>query len=407
MQSNIGLIERLEETLKSNIVYVRENGYEGMEPHMLGDLYFTNKANLSPSFINKVLRKLEVKMIDFFPSLLIPYMGLLRLSKKQLTPYALAHFIQAYSNTHELKVFGDFEKEIEELSDLLFNTLSKSENGYGATNAKNQKSNALGEIFTNEETVYAPAGTESIIGYIKAYNSLSNSKYIEIAKKIAARFDNDFCFKEVDEKKGCFDYSGDGDGVHILNASILIAYTLSLIDSNEYKEKAISAFNYVLDYLSYDEIPYAGVEDKKHNKNWKCYDCYHTGFVLRSMLGLDKIYFNSKHQALLINKAKIFFNDFSINNIVCMLKNDKVFDIHSFAEYIRMYSDFYLYLSNQEKKMIEKTIVESMKFYISKIEVGRYIYRSKHGRILDVYMPLWGQSAMMNSISSLLITLKK
>ena len=100
-----------------------------------------------------------------------------------------------------------------------------------------------------------------------------------------------FCLPYGD--KSCFDYSNQGDDTHILNANILVALSLLEVSKEENSIKCneliMSSYNYILEYLkNYADLPYAGKEDKYINKFWKSYDCYHTGFVLRSMYKINK-----------------------------------------------------------------------------------------------------------------------
>lgn len=402
MQNNKEFISLLEGTLNKNIEYVNRHGYEGMEPHMLGDLYFTNRANLKPSFLNKVFRKIEVKLINNIPMIFKPYLKLQGLKAKQLTPYALGFFLQAFAKIGDKEACRQLLCILDELS-------SKTISGRGVPHSDNQKPAILGKIITNKKTTYSPSTAECYLG-VRQYLNIAPDD--QLAKNLlndyANSFLSEYAFK-IYGNKGCFDYSNEGDETHILNASILIALCLQDYfgsDNKEASHKVRLAYNYVLEYMEGQCLPYAGVEDK-YIKFSSAYDCYHTGFVLRSMFVLNYKINGGRDEKIIVDRAKKYFDDFANNGLVVMIPKSKIYDIHSLAEYVNMFSVFLDFLTEAEKNRIVRIITKSLRFYKSSREDGRYIYGKFGICKFDVYMPLWGQSAMMNGIVSLVEKLKQ
>ncbi len=374
-----------------------------MEPHMLGDLFFTNRANLNPNFINKVLRKCEVTFIDYFPKILKSYMQLQGLPTRQLTPYAFGLFLQAYSSMSKL---GHSTKaESERVLDFLHPMFKKTTNGLGVGNASTQRQSRLGAVITDEKTVYVPAGAECYWGLISLYEDYANEPAKSKAIEIAVAFRDDFQFKSVDNKSGCFDYSNASDGTYILNANALLTATLS--DASKYIDIDTDilhrSYNYLRRYLDCRFIPYAGIEDSIIDKFHSAYDCYHTGFLLRSMLHINSEVMGGGDYDLIIARARDFFKDFVYDLKVSCLYRQPHYDIHAYAEYIKMYGVFYRFLSESEKEYIETVIIESFDFFVSKVDQRRYIFKAKFNRCIDEYMPLWGQAAMMSAIAFFLV----
>ncbi|RXI25323.1 D-glucuronyl C5-epimerase family protein [Aliarcobacter trophiarum] len=401
-------LEFLKKQFEKNFEYIVQNGYYGIEPHIYAELYFTKKATMRPTFLNKVFRKLEVKTIQHLPFLIKPYCKVLKIDYMMLTPYGLGFFLQAFSKGYKIQKTEDYLAEIEKVANQLESLLVKTKHGLGIPNSKSSNSSVLGNIVTDANTAYVPGGTECILGYLDAFGVTHEQKYLEYSKKIANSFFKDFKIKKYNNNRICFDYSNHEDNTHILNANILVALSLlevsTRIEGTKYNEVITSSYNYTLDYIKeYDEIPYAGIEDEKINKYRKGYDCYHTGFVLRSMYKIDKKINNGRDFNLIFLKVKTMMLDFVYNEIVSMFKNKKVYDIHAFAEYIYTYSIFYDYFTIEEKSKIENIIEKSFKLFESKKDKRRYIYKKDSFFSVDEYMPLWGQSAMMNAISNLII----
>ncbi len=404
-------LEFLKKQFEKNFDYVVQNGYYGMEPHIYDDLYFTNKANLNPTFINKVFRKLEVKIILHLPFLIKPYCKLIGLDYMLLTPYGFGFFLQAFAKAYMFTNSKKYLNEIYATDKILSQLLIKLKHGYGVTYAKSDKEKMLGKIKINNSTANVPGGVECSLGYLESFKATKDKRFLELSKSITTSFMLDFKIKKYGDKS-CFDYSNQGDDTHILNANILVALSLLEVSKEENSIKCneliMSSYNYILEYLkNYADLPYAGKEDKYINKFWKSYDCYHTGFVLRSMYKINKELNENKDFNLIFSKVKKMMQDFIFNGIVCMFKKSKVYDIHAFAEYIYTYSIFYNYFSEKEKNDIEQIIKNSFKLFISKRDSRRYIYKKSSFLKVDEYMPLWGQAAMMNAIINLIIVKAK
>lgn len=400
-------VECLLERLNENYLYTKEFGYEGMEPHVLSDTFFTKRAELKPTILNKIMRKAEVKLIEAFPCFLKPYLSFLKIQYKQKTPYAFGYFLQAYTNLYKITGNVDILENIKELDMLLTESIVATQSGLGVPYSSNNKGLVLGSIITNEHTANAPGGAECFWGYMMASKAFFNEEFNKKAMLIARGFYNDFALKSCTEGV-CFDYSNHGDGTHILNASILIAVCIleSGLDGDA-SEIVRGCYKYVRKYMvEFDELPYAGIEDQKLNKTWYSYDCYHTGFVLRSMYYIDKVLFNSNDKELILNKVKKMMKDFTFRGTVCMFKSEKYYDIHAFAEYVNTYSCFYDFFTIDEKINIENIIKHSFQLFTSKVDSRRYIYRKVGFSTIDEYMPLWGQGAMMNALSNLIIAKK-
>jgi hypothetical protein len=58
--------------------------------------------------------------------------------------------------------------------------------------------------------------------------------------------------------------------------------------------------------LNYENIPYAGIEDKDSNSSWFGCDVYHTGFTLRGMYETAKIFDYDLNNIVTNAKAMIF-----------------------------------------------------------------------------------------------------
>jgi len=396
------MIEYLRNLLHENFKYTVAHGYAGMDPQIYWRLYFSSKAGKNPSVLNRALGRLEREIFCRSDFMLGRYADFLSIDRSIILPYGLGLFLQAYSRMQDVGESGNILEEINKIKSLLGGMLLNSEDGLGVPNPSGAGNKMLGRAMTNDLTSYGPGGAEVFFGLISVYKRYADVECLATAIKIADKFANHFRLKKY-PYGACFDYSDAGDETHILNASILIALVLMqadlLVGENRHDAIVGDCYAYVMKYLSSTEIPYRGVED---GDGEAVYDCYHTGFVLRSMLEISKrvrredIYF-------IVDKARTMFSDFVCDGVVTSFKDKRDFDIHALAEYIGTYAEFHGYLNQTERDRLDEIVHRSIVFYSSKKNQGTYIYKNNGCYEIDVYMPRWGHSAMMNGVSKLLV----
>jgi len=408
----INLIKLIEIILDKNYKYVQIHGYKGYDPQLYWYLFFTNKANHNPSFINKVFRKIEINIIKYFPKLLKPYLKLLKIDGMELVPYGLGVFLQAYVNLYQILRKDQYLDEAKKVAKLLESKLIITENGRGIPDSE-KKLGAKGKLFnsiTNNNTIYLPGGAEAFFGFFNLYEKTNNTFYLEIAKSIVDAFIFDFKLKELNENQIVLNYSNANDDSHVLNANALAGAAIGKIckyyPSKEYKSILEKIYYYLMPYLEYKEIPYAGVEDRNFNKYWNTCDTYHTGFTLRGLYDIALVL--NQDTSLIIRKVKNMMEQFidkkgNIN--VYSNQSSNITDIHAVAEYIHIYAKFYEFFSGNEHKKYNEVVIKNINKMI-KPDKSSYFYK-KYGNIkIDLYMPRWGQAPMMNALSILLQKIK-
>ncbi|WP_373073594.1 hypothetical protein [Sulfurimonas sp.] len=393
--------------LDSNFKYIIKYGYEGYDPRLYYYLPFNKLAKFKPTFTNKVLRKLEKLVVkDLFPNLLIPYMKMCKIDAKTTIPYGLGQFLQAYIRLNELTKDNKYFDEAINVSDMLEKFLIKTEYGLGIPNPNNMGNTKFIDGVMDNSTIYLPGGSEVFFGYYKLYKHTNDKKYFHILNNIAESFINDFQIKQIAKDKVAFDYSNKKDNSHVLNANALVASALSIMYSetkNEnYKDIALKTYNYIDNYLSYDSIPYAGTEDKMKNKSWNSCDTYHTGFTLRGMHTIAKI-FNKDTDQVILNVKKML-DDFVIKEKIVVLKGKGQQglsqDIHAVAEYIYIFALFYEYFDALEQKKYLEIISKNLDIFYQKKD-GSYYYTVNKNKKFFLHMPRWSHAPMMNALSLL------
>lgn len=411
MNSKSKYIEELEKILKSNFTYVKAKGYYGYDPQVYWYLYFTHKAKNNPTFINKVFRKIEIKVIELFPKLLLPYLKKLKIDGVELVPYGLGLFIQAYVNMYQFYKEKKYLEEAKLVADILESKLIKLPNGLGAPNSKKTKYLKFNKGITDNETVYLPSSAEVFEGFYKLFLVTSDVKYLEVLKKIVSSFINDHKIKKLDDKRFVLNYSSVADDTHILNANALAASCmckLCSIKENQEHLLIVKGINEYLKYYleNYKYLPYAGEEDSKINNNWKTCDTYHMGFTLRGCmsilctLGEDSSKIVVKVKEMLFD----FIDDKGMIKVFINQKDEKQ-DIHAVAEYVHIFALFYDFFTEEEKQKYLKVCKMNIAIFLKR-DKSTYYYKVNKSKKVDLYMPRWAHAPMMNAISLILLKIK-
>ncbi len=402
-------IQELEQILLANYEYVQKHGYSGYDPQVYWYLYFTRRAKNNPSFLNKVFRKIEIKIIDLFPNLLFPYLKLLKIDGIELVPYGLGLFIQAYVNMYQYFSDKKYLEEAENIADILTEMLVKTPNGLGVSNSKKNKSLKFNKGFTDNDTTYLPGGSEVFEGFYKLYSITSNEKYLDISKAIGTSFVNDHKIKEVNETKLVLNYSSIADDTHILNANALAGGCLAKLESIENNQEYLKIIEGIYNYLhyyveKYDYLPYAGEEDSRTNKNWVTCDAYHTGFTLRGIYSIARVL--GRNEENILDKMKKMLNDFVDEDktikIVVQQKHKKQ-DVHAVSEYILIFAWCYEALSKVDREKYMTICLNNIRRFS---DGETYFYTINKSNRKSIYMPRWSHAPMMHAISFLLYKIK-
>lgn len=383
-------VNYLSELLKILDDTVEKNGFEGYDPRLLWYLPAARLFHKTPSSLTNFLRKVEVAAYRGVPFLIKPYLRLSNIPQV-VSPYGLGLLITAYVNYYYIfkdEVYLDKAKAVEK---NLRSLLVKTKSGFwGVPTPLEDK-----DVFS------LPAGGEVGLGYLALYKATNEKVFLDYAKKIANSFIHDHQIKKINEGQICIDYYSNNDGMHVLNANALAAEVMFKVDeySNEknFTSYVSKIINYIRPYLYYEQLPYAGLEDKYSKKvKWSVYDVYHTGFVLRALhyiaLATNDTELSNVLSEQYFKMRKNFISDFKIVET----PNRDVVDIHGVAEYIRTSAVF-----DDSSELTRKVILHNISIMFKN---NSFYYRKAKTNIY-LYMPRWGHFPMMLAISSVLLRL--
>jgi len=403
-------IEKIDNLLVKNHKLSQKNGYVGYDPQLFWHLKFYKAYAKKSTLLNKILRRVEFEFLIRVPSLIIPYAKFCKV-EKELSPYGLGLFLQAYTNLYKTSLNKDYLEESEKIISILEPLLIELPHGLGAGNPKTKYNEykPFFNTFATNETSYLVVVAEILFGLINFYHITNSQKVLLLIKKLSTSILYDYKQKDCKEQSIMLNYSTVEDETHILNANALALKGLILAEEVTYielnKDWIKKIYLYIFPYVKQRHIPYAGDEDKEISSNYKSSDLYHTGFTLRGMLGIAN-YLSLKEDVVFIKqRIKETLDEFLLNNKIVMFKSKDLIEVHSVAEYINLYSEIYFFLDDKAKKKYLEIIEDN----VAKMnnQKGSYIYEIRKGKVIDIYFPRWSHSAMMNALSRLQNSLNK
>ena len=225
--------------------------------------------------------------------------------------------------------------------------------------------------------------------FFDLFTVTQNKNYKDIFCNIVDQILTEISYKNVTKDKICFMYTPITN-YHVHNANLLFAELLAkrfYLDVSEKKKSKLSnlikkSINYSIgDFNETGTYPYAGPPTIN-----KTIDNYHTGYVLRSLHGINQ-YLGFKHE--LSNKLnseierllKFYIKNFIRNGLIVRDKTGSI-QSHSLAESILIYKIFQDKLSLKNAHKFEKAIEATMtKMYYKK----KITFLILHGK-LDHYI---------------------
>jgi hypothetical protein len=400
----------LENTLIKNFDFTRLNGYWGYDADVFWHLPFNRRYTKNKNLLNRVFRRIEYEALMIFPDLIKPYLNLLKIDK-ELTPYGLGLFLQAYSNMYRYTNEEIYILEMDNVFKLLQKNFINLPNGLGVGSANN-KYNEYKKFFntiTTNDTSYLVCCAEVMFGLLNYFYLTNNSEVKITIEKIANSLNHDYQFKSLDDDRGILNYSNADDNTHIFNANVLAmkamieAHNNGLANLDLKRIKKI--FNFTWPYTQLKEIQYAGNEDRLISSNYQNADLYHTGFTLRGMLAIAIFFKMENEKNYLFQKMHSTLDDFVINGKISIFQNKNLSEIHSVAEYIQIYCSVFEMLDDVMKKKYLDIIIHNIHWMND--GKGSYFYKRFNKKKIEIYFPRWSHSVMMNSISNLLLKLNK
>ena len=397
-------IEKIDNLLEENHKCSQKNGYIGYDPQLFWHLKFYKAYAKKSNTLNKILRRIEFECLKNVPSLIIPYAKFCQV-EKELSPYGLGLFLQAYTNLYKTslnKVYLEESEKIVVILEPLFITLP---HGLGAGNpkTKHNESKPFFNTFATNETSYLVVVAEILFGLINLYQLNPSEKVLKLIKKLSMAILSDYKQKRCADDTIMLNYSTVEDETHILNANALalkgLILTEEMSDIGLDKEWIRKIYLYIFPYLKQKQIPYAGDEDKEISSNYKSADLYHTGFTLRGMLAIAR-YLSLEEDVLFIKqRMQETLNDFLLDDKIVMFQSRDLIEIHSVAEYINLYSEIYTFLDDKSRQKYLKTIKNNVEKMNN--NKGSYVYKIEKNKVIDIYFPRWSHSVMMNALSKL------
>lgn len=174
------------------------------------------------------------------------------------------------------------------------------------------------------------------LALLDAYKELREKKYLETAFGAARFIVHDIGYCDYKGGRICFYYAPQAkDTLSIHNANMVAAnllYRVGLVCENDvYKKLARSAVNYTLDY----QLP-NGLWHYSERPGLKWIDCFHTGFVLDTLMLLadsegHELYYSAINRGM--KGFKMFFN--KDGRITHFLNKPYPEDIRSYAQFIQ------------------------------------------------------------------------
>ena len=236
--------------------------------------------------------------------------------------------------------------------------------------------------------------------FIDMYELVGEERYLDVAKGVCRLFIEDFNQSKDQNGNLCFSYTTVDDyTIHnsSLMAAAVLARTYSHTKIEEFKEYAVKACSYSIQFINDDgSIGYASPPAASSTH----FDSYHTGFVIEALQTISNdipsIHFRSAYDRVLR-----FYIDNLFEGVVPRMTSKRTFpiDIQSCAQAVITFSlcddEFY-----REKAMqICRYTIDN--FYLSSRRHFAYrIYRS--GFKDKSYYLRWGDAWMIRAIALLL-----
>lgn len=363
---------------------VSKKGLKGYDPRLFWYLPGNKAYSKNPSFLNSVLRKMEVGMVNFLPFTIKPILNLFSIPTV-VNQYGLGIALQAYTNYYDyFKNYKYLEKTVFIEEHLRNNLITFSDGSLGVPTP-----------LENEYVSSLPAASEVATGYLDLFDLTNKQEYLDVANRIAQSFLKHHGQKNYSNSKLCLDYYSNKDGLHVLNANALAAYVLARLDTilsnTQYKDIAFKITNYVSSYMDSEKLPYSGIEDMGNkNVDQGTYDVYHTGFVVRSMDYLAHFFNMNELKHLTLYQYDLMKKNFISNGFIKTIQNRSYIDIHGVAEFINTAAEI-----KDKSKYTEEIVLKNTKHMYKD---GTFFYRRNLINIL-LYMPRWGHFPMMNALS--------
>lgn len=383
----------IKERLMALDSWVDRNGYAGY------DLYDLLSQDAFRIFQKNRYTTFALKMfLDMFP---FTFRRLFRV-QKAINPKAMALFAEGYLNLY--RISGD-ERYVEKAVyclDWLMENPSEGYSGY-----------CWGYPFDWQSRIFIPKHTPSSVvtsicahAFMEAFSILGDRRYMDVAKSCCNFMINDLKIDHVDSGGLCFSYT-PLDTFHVHNANIFSASILyrvgDEVNNDEYIKIAEDAVRYTLSAQNPDgSWYYFGHPETARG----AIDNYHTGFILRNLLGVYKI---TGDGTVLkgIRKGLGFYTDNLLkDNVVPKFHRDIVYpiDIHACSESILCLS----ILSEIDPDAIK--IAEDVAVWtIDNMQSGDgyFYYRKYHLFTSKIPYIRWGQAWMLYALSELVKRLQR
>lgn len=399
------VIGKLKQLLIENHHTSKENGYIGYDPQLFWHLPGYKAYAKKKTTLRRIIRRIEYEFLKMTPNLILPYAKFFKV-EKELSPYGLGLFLQTYTKMYSIFHEEKYILEAEKIVELLTPLLIELPHGLGAGNPKNKHNEhkPFFKTFVTNETSYLVVVAEIIFGLVSLYKVSKKQSYKLLIEKLCVSITKDYAIKKCGCKSSMLDYSSSPDNSHILNANALAMASLITVESSTTNtDIASNIYNYIFEYLEWDKIPYAGMEDKLINPSYSSADLFHTGFTLRGMLILAKHLNKTDDIKIIINRITKVLNDYLSNGNIVLFQEKHEIEIHSLSEYINLYAILYPTLDQKNRNKYLSKILNNIDAMNN--GKGSYYYKKQKSKTIDIYFPRWTQAAMMNAISNLITTL--
>ncbi len=256
--------------------------------------------------------------------------------------------------------------------------------------------------------ILIPKGTPSSVvsttvgwAFFKHYQLTGEESSLDICKSIASFLLNDLNIDQIDNGRICFSYTPI-DNFRVYNASLMAAEFLLTINSylnvRSVRELAMKAVAYVIeDQIDDGSFEYWGQPFRRENH----IDCYHTGFVLRSLFHIYNLTGNQQVKKAFEKGLQFFLDNFFYQGRIPKLKPDRLYpvDIHSVAEAILSLSQF-----SGDYPEVLPGLRNVYEFANKKMwdERGYYYYRLIGKRKQKIPFIRWSHAWMFRALSEML-----
>ena len=382
--------------------WLYRNGWSGFDPYDIKGTklfrYLTKLGTDSPGHL-KGFRKIIFKLEHDYPRM----MRRIFCVKKSINPKGMGLFAQSYILLYQRSNDQRYKNKALFCLDWLLDNVSTGYSGKSWGYPHDWQTKILIPRLTPSAVVSKIVGD----AFWSAYQNFGDPSYLESCIDICEFFVNDLNIDQINQDVICFSYT-PLDDFHVHNANLMVAEFLartgSEIHNDYYVDLGNKAANYALLEQNKDGSLYywGGVQD---HYNPKHIDHYHSGFEMRSLLGLWN---TTNHQRYLI--ALRSYYDFYKKNLLQNINGDAIprrtpnqtfpVDVHACTESILL-NTVVVKIFPESLDLLNGVLNWTLKNM--QTNEGWFIYEfNQNGRIISIPYHRWGQAWMMLALANTL-----